>query len=649
MPENERKKNFAYEGSDELNDSEKESPFKENPDLYNKKIVPVLPKERNIGVDVNNEFFENILEAAQVSKLDLAEIESFSQISQNRNLVYNVIDTMCEDSTIAAAVETYTEDSTERNENGKIVWAESSDSEVLNYITYLLDSLNIDKYIYSWMYSLVKYGDCYLRLYREADYDLPLFINKLKNKKQDLQEAVNVKIYKKSDKFAHYIEMVPNPAEMFELTRHGKTYAYISAPAAVMNNNKQDVLFNNSYRYFFSNRDVTVFDATEFVHAALLDTTSRVPEEVNLFIEDKAKFNEDGSINEVETDSVGFTVNRGLSLLYNTFKTWRNLTLLENSLLLNRLSKSALVRIMNVEVGDMPKENVGQHLLRIKQLIEQKTAFNQGNSMSEYTNPGPMENTVFVPTHNGIGTLSVQDVGGEVNPGSLSDIDYYRMKLCGSLKIPAQYLGWTDDNTGFNGGTSLSLTSSRYAKTIIRLQNTMIQAITDAINILLIDKGLDRYINKFELHMLRPTTQEDRDREDNKSTEIGIIRDIIDLLGEVPDSSIRLKTLQILLPSVVHDSDIINLLTDEIKKLEDEENGITNEDTGGGDDDFDDIDMDINFHEPSGAADFDTNEPADTGNEEQFDVGGEDLGGGEEAVSELPSPNELGIDMTEVQ
>ena len=55
-----------------------------------------------------------------------------------------------------------------------------------------------------------------------------------------------------------------------------------------------------------------------------------------------------------------------ISLLYNTFKVWRELSLLENSVLLNRVTKSSIVRIIGVEVGDMPKEMVGPHLQGIK-------------------------------------------------------------------------------------------------------------------------------------------------------------------------------------------------------------------------------------------------------------------------------------------
>ena len=45
--------------------------------------------------------------------------------------------------------------------------------------------------------------------------------------KEKLDEDVVIKYYKKDDKLVNYIEMIPNPAEMFELTKFGKSYAYI--------------------------------------------------------------------------------------------------------------------------------------------------------------------------------------------------------------------------------------------------------------------------------------------------------------------------------------------------------------------------------------------------------------------------------------
>ena len=110
-------------------------------------------------------------------------------------------------------------------------------------------------------------------------------------------------------------------------------------------------------------------------------------------------------------------------------------------MLLNRVTKSAIVRLINVEVGDMPQENVGPHLQRIKMLMEQKSAINVGSSMQEYTNPGPIENNLYIPTYNGKGAITTSQVGGDVNVGQLPDLEYYQNKFFSSTRIPKQYFG----------------------------------------------------------------------------------------------------------------------------------------------------------------------------------------------------------------
>ena len=147
------------------------------------------------------------------------------------------------------------------------------------------------------------------------------------------------------------------------------------------------------------------------------DNTSRVPEEVDIFLDNDA--------NEETGTKMSYKVRRGQSLLYNVYKLWRELMLLENSVLLNRITKSSIVRVIGVEVGDMPKEMVGPHLQGIKQMIEQKSAIDVGNGMGEYTNPGPIENNIYVPTHEGVGNITTTQIGGDVDVKGLADLDYY--------------------------------------------------------------------------------------------------------------------------------------------------------------------------------------------------------------------------------
>ena len=341
---------------------------------------------------------------------------------------------------------------------------------------------------------------------------------------------------------------------------------------------------------------------------------------------------------------MGYSVNKGQSILANIYKTWRELELLEASVLLNRVTKSSIVRLINVEVGDMPKENVAKTLMGIKQMIEQKAAINKGNSMTEYTNPGPIENNVYVPTHGGIGNITATQIGGDVDVKGLADLDWYLNKLYGGLRVPKQYFSETDDSVGFNGGTSLTIISARYAKTVQRLQTTIIQMITDMINLILLDKGLDSYINNFEIHMQSPVTQEDIDRRDNQSAQVQLTSDILNMLQDIQDPIARLKILKNLLANIVTDPDVIAVIQDEIEKLETEQELNTISEEATDEDSNEDIINEINNGEESSPeinnnTEFNLNDLEEP--EEEINISSEQ----NEEETVLPNPTDLGVNM----
>lgn len=596
----------------------------QDPSLFDKKVKPVAVPQHEIGIDLDNHVLDNVVETMQTSQFDVNALNSFTHVSRSRNEMYDTLDDMGDDSIIAAVLETYAEDATETNDAGAIVWAESNDSEALKFVTYLLNALNVDKNVYKWTYSLCKYGDVYLRLYRESEYDDLLFDHSKQGKK-NLNEDVKIMAYSKHDNYVHYLEQAPNPAQVFELTRFGKTAAYIKTDVTSTRQDKMSYTSASTSpflnKYSFNKNDVELYPPTEFVHGCLEDNSSRTPEEVELFIGDDK--------------SISYNVKRGQSLLYSTYKIWRQLMLLENSVLLNRVTQSSIVRVIGVEVGDMPKENVQPHLMSVKQLIEQKASLDVGRSMSEYSNPGPIINNVYIPTRNQQGVITTQQIGGDVKIGDLADLDYYQDKFFGNLRVPKQYFGVTDDGAGFSGGQSLSIISSRYAKMIKRIQNTIIQMLTDAINLILIDTGNDAYINKFTLKMQSPTTQEEVDRRDNLSNKVGLVRDIMDTLSDIENPTTKLKILKSLLSNTISDTDVIQLLEEEIENLEAEAEEVVSEDSTNEDSYPDDEVMDFS----SGGSDLGGDMSGTT-------LG--DLSSGESSTEEgedetLPTPGELEI------
>jgi hypothetical protein len=398
---------------------------------------------------------------------------------------------------------------------------------------------------------------------------------------------------------------------------------YIKAPVSAQAV-KRDFMNYSYMQYKMKKKDVEVYSATDFIHACLEDSSNRSPEEVDIFLEDDTEGKSDKKVHT-------YKVKRGQSELSSVFKIWRQLSLLENSALLNRITKSSVVRMISVEVGDMPKEQVGAHLQSIKSLMEQKTALKAGESMQEYTNPGPIENNIYIPTHGGIGAISASAVGGDFDPKQLSDVSYFQNKLFGALGVPKAFFGITDDGAGFNGGTSLAIQSSRYAKSVKRLQNTLSQAITDLINLMLFDRGLVKYINKFTIRMQAPVTQEELDRRDNKRNKVGVINDIMQQLGEIQNPVIKLKILKSLLADSLTDVGVIELLQQQIDEIE--KSGVTEEAPA-------EEKPEPQLSTPVETPEIEVPAPEETPAEEPTETPAE----GEESY--LPSPEELGVDLT---
>ena len=111
----------------------------------------------NIGVDVNKELIDAIISAGLSGKLDASRLDEFTSISNARNQVYQLIDTMAADSSVSSILKTYAEEVCDVADNGHVVWCESTDPNISKFVNYLLNAMNVDKNSYAWVYCLLKW------------------------------------------------------------------------------------------------------------------------------------------------------------------------------------------------------------------------------------------------------------------------------------------------------------------------------------------------------------------------------------------------------------------------------------------------------------------------------------------------------------
>lgn len=578
--------------------------------------IKIKPKNNQFaGVAITNDKEDiankQIHNSENGSLIDLEAISKFRTLSSDRQERYTEFEDLLKDATVAAAIEMYADDSTQYDyRTGKVIWAESDDPEIDKAANRLIDVLNLNEKTWTYIYSLCVYGDVYLRLYRDGDVS---DYNEILDTNANNMTTVRVKPEDKSRKIEEYIEYVNDPATMYDLQLKDNTAGFIrmintEAPSS------------SSYYATYMNKtidagDVNVYDRMSFVHICLAGNIDRHPELVTL-------------TDPKTGNTTVYKAKTGKSILEDAYEASQTVKLLEDSMMLSRVTKSALVRILQIETGNMPKPEVESLLRRVKNLIEQSIAMNKQNgTVASYNSPGPMENIIYVPTKEGKGAITVNTLGGDVNIRDIVDIDYFNNKKLSALKIPKQYLNY-DAPEGLGNGTSLTKLSSRYAHTIMRIQNAYISGITRLLNIFFLDKGLD-YINKFTIKMVSPATIEEGERDEQLQTRLDQAASIIDMIDGKTDEKGMLEVVKWIISEYLKLSDIAEILNKH-PAMKDEDNGFEPHGGRGG-----------------RGGDFDINI-----NNSSSDFGGgsfDDFGGGFESSSEetfeTPTETEISPEM----
>lgn len=520
--------------------------------------IPLIDTDKDLASDLKN------MDSMDVT--NMSDLNKFRTLSSNRDVQYRMYDEMTEDSIIASALEMYADDATQYNSNGQVIWAESENNDVSAFANRLIDVLDLNSNAWSHIYSMIKYGDLYLETFRDdellEDEDDPLISRGI----------ASVKTHKIGSQMQEYIETVIDPSEIFDLTKRGKTIGFIKVPNHMNESSKENAF---GYQYIQQGEEVTVLPSDKYVHVCLANNTDRYQNIFKLQFRDSTR---DNGIKECE-----YTIKRGKSILHDLYKIYKEISLLEDALLLNRINKSSLIRILQIEVGDMPKAQARELLKRVKTLIEQKNFMNKDEgTYGSMTSPGPIENVIYVPTHDGKGAISSSNLGGDVDVKSIIDVDYFKNKLYAGLKIPKQFLG-EDDGGGFSGGTSLTKLDARYARTIKRVQNAYISGITTLINLFAISKGLLDHVNNFTIKMQSPSTTEDSERDETLNNRVSIIGSIMDILSDDILSNGGKKEIIInMLNNMLNLPDIAKILEDDIVTDENNEESTEdiNSDTG---------------------------------------------------------------------
>ena len=141
-----------------------------------------------------------------------------------------------------------------------------------------------------------------------------------------------------------------------------------------------------------------------------------------------------------------------LSYLHKAIKSLNQLRMIEDSLVIYRLSRAPERRIFYIDVGNLPKVKAEQYLKEVMSRYRNKLVYdaNTGEVRDDRKFMSMMEDFWLPRREGGRGTEITTLPGGQ-NLGELTDIEYFQSKLYKSLNVPSSRM---DSQGGFNLGRS---------------------------------------------------------------------------------------------------------------------------------------------------------------------------------------------------
>jgi len=166
----------------------------------------------------------------------------------------------------------------------------------------------------------------------------------------------------------------------------------------------------------------------------------------------------------------------GKSILAGAIRVYRSLKLMEDAMLVYRLSRAPERRIFYIDVGNLPSTKAEQFLETIKTRFKKEKFANQNNKVDGKYNPLAVDEDFFVPIRGNQGT-KIETLPGAQNLGEVDDVKYFRDKLLATLKIPKDYIVEYDKSP--ERKANLSQLDVKFARVIQRVQDSLAVGLSD--------------------------------------------------------------------------------------------------------------------------------------------------------------------------
>jgi len=181
-----------------------------------------------------------------------------------------------------------------------------------------------------------------------------------------------------------------------------------------------------------------------------------------------------------------------MSHLHKAIKPVNQLKMIEDAVVIYRISRAPERRIFYVDVGNLPKLKAEQYVNDIMNKFRNKIVYDAttGETRDDRRHLSMMEDFWMPRREGGKGTEITTLPGGQ-NLGEIQDIEYFQQKLYQALNVP---IGRLQNTSGFNLGRSTEITREeiKFNKFVTRIRKKFSNLFTDALRVQLVAKNIIR-------------------------------------------------------------------------------------------------------------------------------------------------------------
>lgn len=215
----------------------------------------------------------------------------------------------------------------------------------------------------------------------------------------------------------------------------------------------------------------------------------------------------------------------GTSMLEKARRIWKQLLLSEDAMLIYRTSRAPERRMFKVFVGNMNDDDVEAYVQRVankfkrEQVVDSRT----GNVDMRF-NQMAVDQDYFIPVRDPAAPDPITTLPGATNLSEIADIEYIQKKLLTALRVPKAFLGFEEV---VGDGKNLALQDIRFARTINRIQKSMIAELNKIAIVHLFLLGFEDELSNFTLGLTNPSTQADLLKVDVWKEKVLLYKDLV--------------------------------------------------------------------------------------------------------------------------